>query len=702
LERDDTTNIAAYEAVPDEAEFISTELRNAGLAVKPFAFTDTHQLEDILSKHRIDLIFCSTDEKTLGPSCQIASHHKDHIPVIAVASDTDTASVVRAMNSGARDLVSRNQPDHLRLVAQRELKGMQHSKAMQEFKQSYKESEKRCRSLLDSSRDAVAYIHEGMHIYSNGVYVEMFGFEDKDDLEGLPILDMVSEDEHDRFKQFLANYGKESSDESVEISCVRDDGTEFAANMQFSKASIDGEACTQVLIRDQAISEEVIHELEELKTLDTVSGLYNRQAFLDQTQQAITDVNNGERPAVILYIELDKFDQVKAHMGIENIDDVTASIGKIIQSVTDPDDFSARFGENTYTILSRDGDLKKISAKAKQLIKSLNTIIEAGNKSLQVTASLGLAAVRSKTKNPYEILACADVAVNEARDKGGNTIAAYKDPEKEAEKAASQDDLRWVYLLKNALENNLFKLAFQPVVSLKDSDEQIYEVLLRLHNEEGDEIPPGDFLPAAEKSGMINLIDRWVIGRALHMLAEKQKEESTTSLFIKLSGSAYSDESLLPWLYERSKASKIDPKRMIFEVAESDATSHISQVAKFSRTLKKMHCRIVVSKFGKTDEPFKLFKTIPVDFIKVCASLTSKIGTDPSMMEKMMELVETAHTMDKPVLAPHVESAESMAVLFQCGFDFIQGNFLQEPDIVMQFDFGEGEKSLHKSQAAVS
>jgi diguanylate cyclase (GGDEF)-like protein len=472
--------------------------------------------------------------------------------------------------------------------------------------------------------------------------------------------------------------------------------------MQFSKASIDGEACTQVLIRDRAISEEMIHELEELKTLDTVSGLYNRQAFIDQTQQAINDVNSGARPAVLLYIEIDKFDAVKNHMGIENIDTVTASIGKTIQQAVDGDDFAARFGENTYTVLIREGDLKKISAKAKKLVQSLNTIVEAGNKSLQISASLGLAAVRNKTRTPYEILACADVACNQAKEAGGNTIAAYKDPEKEAEKTANQDDLRWVNLLKNALENNLFKLAFQPCVSLKDSEEEIYEVLLRLHDENDEEIRPGEFLPAAEKTGMINLIDRWVIGRALHMLAEKHKEQGNTCLFIKLSSSAYSDESLLPWLYERSKASRVDPQRLIFEVAESDATSHISQVAKFSRTLKKMRCRVVLSKFGMTDDPFKLFKTVPADFIKVSSELTAKIGTDPSMMERMTALVDTAHDMDKPVLAPHVESAESMAVLFQCGFDFIQGNFLQEPDIVMQFDFGENEASSHRSEAAVS
>ncbi len=701
MERDDTINIAVYESMPDEAEFIATELRNAGHAVKPLSFKNSDDLKAILSNNRVDLIYCTTEDKELGSACRIADKHKDHIPVIAISSDTDTAAVIHAMENGARDLVSRNQPAHLRMVTERELKGIKHCKGMYEFKQAYQESEKRCRSLLDSSRDAIAYIHDGMHIYSNNVYVEKFGFEDSDDLEGLPILDLVAIDEHPRFKEFLTNYGKQAGEENVDIRCERDDGTEFEAAMEFSPASIDGEACTQVIIREQSVSQEVINELEILKSQDSVTGLYNRQAFIEEVEQAITDVQNGNRPGVILYIEVDKFDAVKSTMGLENIDNCIATIGKLIASKLKDDDFGARFGEHTFTILVREGDVRKIGAKSKALVKSLNTIVEAKDLSMQVTSSLGLASIRSTTRTPYEIIACADMACNIAKERGGNSIEAYKSPEKEAEKKKTQDDLRWVNLLKNALENNLLKLAFQPVVGLKDESDQIYEVLLRLTDEDGTEILPGEFLPAAEKTGMINLIDRWVIGRALHMLAEKQREGDNTNLFVKLSGSAYTDEGLLPWLYERSKASKIDTNRLIFEVAESDATGHISKVAQFCRTLKKMRCRTLVSQFGMADEPTKLFKAVPIDFVKIHPGLTGQIASDPSMMQAVRELVNEAHEAEKEVIAPHVESADSMAQLFTCGFDFIQGNFLQEPDIVMQFDFSENEASMHRSQAAM-
>lgn len=702
MERDDTINLAVFETSPDEAEYIATELRNGGHVVKSYAFKNRSELEKTLKGNRIDLILSSTDPDELTGVCRMAESPDYRIPVIAIAPDTDIASVVVAIRGGARDLISRNQPDHMRLVIERELESTKQCRNARNFMDAYNESEKRCRNLLDSSRDAIAYIHDGMHIYANGVYVEKFGFEDAEDLEGLPILDMVAEDEHARFKAFITNYGKQKNEENVEVRCVRDDGTEFEAAMEFTRASIDGEACTQVIIRDQGISETVINELELLKTQDPVTGLYHRRAYLEEIDQSISDVRHGHRPGVIFYIEIDKFDSIKSIMGIENIDQAISSIGKTIADTIGEHDFGARFGEHIFTILSREKDVKKIGILSKKLIRALDYVVEAGDKSMHITASMGIASIRSNTKSTYEIIACAESACSEAKKKGGNSIEAYKDPDREAAKQASKAELHWVNLISNALENNQFKLAFQPIVSLREESDEIYEALLRLRDEKGEEIKPGAFLPAAEKTGMINKIDRWVIGRALHLLVEKQRENFSTCLFVKLSGSAFSDESLLPWLYERTKATKVETRRLIFEINEDDAETHIKQIAHFCRTLQKMHCRVVLSRFGLNNEPFRLLKTIPVDFLKVSSKLTGEIGNNPAMMERVTAIVEQGHELDKPMIAPHVEDAESMAVLFQCGFDYLQGNFLQEPDIIMQFDFGDNEASMHRSHVAAS
>ena len=185
------------------------------------------------------------------------------------------------------------------------------------------------------------------------------------------------------------------------------------------------------------------------------------------------------------------------------------------------------------------------------------------------------------------------------------------------------------------------------------------------------------------------------------MLAEKQKQADNISLIVKLSSSAYSDEGLLPWLYERFKALRIEPTHMIFEVTEKDAAGHISQIDKFTRTLKKMRCRVVLSKFGLADDPFRIFKTIPADIIKVSPELTKRVASDSAVMAQLTEMVQKARELEKPILAPFVETAEAMAMIFQCGFDFAQGNFLQEPDVVMSFDFSDTDESIHSGQAAV-
>jgi len=690
LKRNLAVQIAVYEGTSGEVDFIATELRNAGYVTKPFAFEDPEHLREILAKNRIELIYCSADEADLDAICRIVDDTKVHIPIIAIAADTDTVSVIKAMKKGAKELVNKNQSAHLRLVTERELKNTYCARSMCEYQEAYTESEKRCRNLLDSSRDAIAYIHDGMHVYSNNVYAEMFDFESSDELEGLPILDLVSEDDQLRFKKFLADYDKNTDRRNIDdIQCKRNDGTEFNAAIEFFPVNMDGEPCTQIVVRDQTTSLTVVNELEVLRSQDTVTGLYNRQAFLEEVEQAIADVKSGSRSSVVFYIVIDKFSQIQSTMGIENIDAVISNIGKVIIATLGANDFVARFGDHVFTILVREGSVRVIRAKAKKLIKALNTIIEVGDLSVQITASLGLASIHSTTKSSYEVLAYADQACNTARQSGGNKAEAYKGTEKKAKKRTAEDDLRWVTLLKSALENNLFSLVFQPVVSLADDSKEIYEALLRLHDEKGRKIPTSEFLSAAEKIGMINLIDRWVVRRALHILTRKKYEKSEISLFIKLSGSACSDKSLLPWLYQRIKSAKdIQQQRLIFEITELGATTHIRKTANLSRILRMMKCRVVISQFDATSNPFKLLKIVPVDFIKIHPDLTRNINNDPATMQKVQKLVETAHTLNKLIIASQVESAESMATLFKLGFDFAQGDFLQVPDTVTQFDFG--------------
>ena len=190
------------------------------------------------------------------------------------------------MQAGARDLVLREPAEHLTMVVEREFEALLQRRALHHYKKNYQESQTRARALIDSSRDAITYVHDGMHVYANSVYLGMFGFTEIEEVEGTPIMDMVAPTDHAKLKDFLRRYSKgESSDTTLQVQGLRPDTSHFNALMEFAHASIGGESCTQIIIRDQSSSKELEQKIKHLSKQDLLTGLYNRQYFIEDLEQ---------------------------------------------------------------------------------------------------------------------------------------------------------------------------------------------------------------------------------------------------------------------------------------------------------------------------------------------------------------------------------------------------------------------------------
>jgi len=184
---------------------------------------------------------------------------------------------------------------------------------------------------MESSRDSIAYVHEGMHIFANGSYLEMFGFDNLEEIEGTPILDMVAPDEHASFKDFLRSFGKEGhEDTTLETRGMLPDGNFFAAIMEFDTASIDGEPCTQIIIRSQGVNnKELEQKIKFLSNQDVFTGLFNRQYFIEELELAVTNVVAGTESAAIVYLLVDNFKEIKDNVGIGIADMVISDIADL-------------------------------------------------------------------------------------------------------------------------------------------------------------------------------------------------------------------------------------------------------------------------------------------------------------------------------------------------------------------------------------
>jgi len=348
MEQDHTLRLIVVEESRNDAEALANVLRNAGQASRLTYVDSTESLATALDAEKPDLILCATglEAAPLPGIVELVAQRELHIPLVAIGESGDESAIIAAMRQGANDLCSYDQPEHLQLVVRRELAQLLESQHAQDFELRFRESEKRARMLMESSRDAIAYIHEGMHVFANSSYLEMFGFENLEGIEGTPILDIVSPDDHAECKEFLRNFGKDGASEGdMRTHGVLPDGKVFDAVMELAVASIDGEPCTQIIIRTQPVNnKELEQKLKFLTKQDVVTGLFNRQYFMEDLELAVTNAVTGTESAALLYVLLDNFKNIKDNVGIAAADSVIGEIAALIREHTGETDIAARFG----------------------------------------------------------------------------------------------------------------------------------------------------------------------------------------------------------------------------------------------------------------------------------------------------------------------------------------------------------------------
>lgn len=677
----------------NDAEMLVSTLRNAGNAVRPASASDESELNNVLKEQQLDMIICSLDveEPTLQQVYQAVTQSKQDISILAIADEPDSEKQLLAMQSGARDLVGKKNMEHLQLVVKREMDDLVARRKLAEFDSSSHESEKRFRSLLDSSRDAISYVHEGMHIYANPAYLEMFGFPDAEEIESTPVMDIVNSDNHAKLKDFLRRYSKgEQNTMELEIQALRPGGESFDAVMEFSPASIEGETCTQIMIRDQSINKELEKKIKYLSKQDLLTGLYNRQYFLEELNLAVADAKHNKKTYSVFYIEPDNFKALKEKVGIAGTDLILGDIASMLRDNLEGSDIASRFGDNSFTTLTRINDINVVMALANKIRGAIEShISEIGGKTVTIVCSIGITLFDETVQDTQEVISNADLACELARKKGGNCVHLHNPI---ADKMAAQArEKESTAMIKSALAENRFFLVYQPIASLHGEAGEKYEVLMRVQDKEGNEVLPSQFISVAEDTGLIVEIDRWVIAKAMEILAERRRNGNDTVFFVKLSAKSIGDENLLPWIIKHLKKNRLEGNGIVFEVYEAAVVNQLKVAQAFLKGLMELHCGFGLEHFGTGTNSIQLLKHLPANYLKVDGSFMRNLASNKENQAIIKSISEMASSRHMTTIAEFVEDASSLAILWQCGVNFIQGHFLQKPDEMMNYDF-EGEE----------
>lgn len=692
MDKDNVLRLLIVEASLNDAEIIASVLRNAGHAVRANNVEDAEDMQAALKTQIPDLVIGSMDLPDFGLNevMELLAQTGKTIPVIAsTATWGDETAVVQALRAGARDLISKEQPEHLQLVVGRELEFIHAQRALRRNDASLRESEKRCHALLESSRDAIAYVHEGMHVYANQAYLELFGYAAFEELEGTPIMDMVAPDDHNRFKEFLRNYGKGDVDGQIELHGLLPDGNTFDALLELAPASIEGEACTQIIIRSQLDQKELEQKIKQLSMKDLVTGLFNRQYLMDALDDAVSRAESKGTPSSLLQIALDDFKTIKEKVGIAASDLVVGDVAKLLQSHVPEGDVLARFGDNAFALITHVADPAGVSTVAESIRAAIaDHISEVGTNSVTTTCSIGVSLINEDACATQDILGQADLACEKAHGAGGNRVEVFNAAVEQ--RSGMEKQQQWTDRIQSALDQNRFRLVYQPIVSLHGDANEMYEVLLRMVDENGQEIPPNEFLAPTEQAGLMATVDRWVLAHAVGVLAQRLQAGIHTRFFVKLSAASITDETLIPWLSDLLKEHRLPGDGLVLELSESVAFTHLKGAKALVKRTRELHCGLALEHFGSGLNSFNLVKHLPADYLKIDGTFMRDLAENAETQDTVKSLTDMAHSMGKLTIAEWVEDAGTLAVLWQCGVNYIQGYFLQEPDVTLTYDFSEG------------
>lgn len=686
--QDQVIRILLVEDSMDIAEQLVSMLRNGGVPVRPNRAASAKSVSEQLAASQPDLVLVSIKNQTptFTETIALVTATGKDIPIISVCDKIEETTFLSAFAEGVSAIALLSNPEQVQRVVRSEFSDLYTRRSVRRLQINLREVERRCDALLDSSRDPIAFLHEGLHVRANKAYLDIFGYDEFEELSGLSILDMVAPKYADEFKILLKKFGKgEKPPERLELEAQRADGGKFPALMEFVEATFEGEPCLQITFRRQEVNAAQAEELERLRHQDLVTGLYNRQYFLAELEKIAAEASKGRTDLSLLLLEADEFKKVLDTVGMGNADLLLSDMANLLKKELAATDIAARISEQTFAVLIPGQAHDSAQITAKRLCSAFEAhVFDLNQKSVNLTASIGVVLIGEKLANLQAIMNEASNILRNAQTEGGNRYNVF-DPAAQ-DKADAEKQQAWLSLVKEALEKDGFLLYFQPIINIMGEEGEFYEILLRLHGPKG-EVNPGYFLPIAERSGLMAAIDRWVISKAIKILAEREREGRKSTFFIKITPQSMEDAGLLPWLASQLQVARLRGDALVFGMPESKVVTNLNNVRRFQKGLEQLHCHFVIEQFGSGLNSFQLLKHIDAGYLKIDRIFMTELAKNKENQAKVREISEQARALGKNTIAEFVEDTASMSILFSCGIHFVQGNFLQEPEKVMSYDF---------------
>ncbi len=542
--------------------------------------------------------------------------------------------------------------------------------------QALRESEAKYRAIFENVQDIFYQTELRGTIVEISPSAQKYGYS-REQLIGTSVLDLYP-DPQERLALVNA-LSERGAVVDYEIRLKRGDGAIMDASVS---AHLRRDAAGTVVgfegaIRDISERKRFESQLIHVANHDPLTGLFNRRRFDEEVERHLSEAQRYDLHGALLFMDLDQFKDVNDSRGHHAGDELLSVLARLLRDRLRETDVVARLGGDEFAILlphTDAGQAQDVAAGLLDAIRSHPFVV--GGSPLRITASVGIAAFPDSAANSEDLLSRADIAMYRAKDEGRDRWCLFVRNGDWQEQIESR--VGWSQRIREALENDRFVLHAQPILDLREGRVSRYELLLRLADG-GELVLPGLFLDTAERSGLIRDIDRWVVRRAIHLLAAYRSAGKELRLEANVSGKAFADPELLQMIERELITTGVDPAGLILEATETAAIANIDQAQKFLRTLKALGCGFALDDFGVGFSSFSHLKHLPVDYLKIDGSFIRDLPHSTVDQHLVQAIVDVAHGLGKRTIAEFVGDEQTLQLLRGYGVDFAQGYVIGRP-----------------------
>jgi PAS domain S-box-containing protein len=672
--------VLVHSAIRDPVEALNSLLRNSGLAAHCTWIPGLQDIADALEQLNPELLVCHmTPAAQLADIASVRDQIAPSVPLIVVRDHIDEAVMTEDAKRGARDTVTFSHPERLQAVLRRELRAFRLDRTLTTTLRAAQDYRSQLETVLHRSNDAIAQVQEGIVVDANASWLELFGFDDATAIVGQPVMDMFAPDTHAPLKGALAACLQGRwSDHTLRSDAIIADGSTVPLELVLAAGEYEGDPCVRLIVPARRRDEQQLEaELGAAMRIDASTGLWTRRHLLGELQTRLaTPMRGGIR--FLGCIRPDRFRSIERQVGILGSDEFLAEFAGLVHSLLGPNDLAGHFGGTSLLVLIERGNPRDAEAWAESVIERIaRHRFQFGDQQVQASCTVGLGLVPNVNPDLNAAVFDALDAARRGRERGGNQVVTIDRADHDTRVQAY--DQVWVKHIRAALMENRFRLVQQPVASLRGGDHKIFDVAIRMVDTQGKEVLPSEFLPAAGRNDLLKNIDRWVIGASLSFALKRQPD----MLFVRLSKDSVTDPALLPWLATQLKATVSEPQRLCLQVTEDVATRHLPQVQQLAAGLRDLRVRFAIEHFGTGANPMSLIDALPLDFVKIDGSLMQGLSSSPELQQRVRIIAETAVQRNIQTVAERIEDANTMAVVWQLGVQYIQGYLIHAPEEVV-------------------